>query len=49
MAKKLPAVAAALLLVGLLLAPANTGEFVRSSVTAGWHALATAVSALSNQ
>lgn len=47
MAKKLPALATALLIVGLLLAPAQTGAFVRSSVTGGWHAVRTALTSAS--
>jgi hypothetical protein len=31
------------------LAPKTTGEFVKSSVTAGWDAVATAASAFSNR
>jgi len=49
MVKRLPAVALALLVVGLLLAPASTGQFVKSSVLSGWHAVGTAVSAISGK
>jgi hypothetical protein len=49
MVKRLPAIALALLLIGLLLAPAKTGEFVKSSVTAGWDAVATAAASFSDR
>jgi predicted small secreted protein len=46
--KRLPALALALLLVGLLLTPVQTGRFVKSSVQSGWHAVSDAVSAMSS-
>jgi hypothetical protein len=49
MVKRLPAIALGLLLIGLLLSPAQTGEFVKSSVTAGWNAVATAASSFSQK
>jgi hypothetical protein len=49
MVKKLPIVAAGLLVVGLLLSPQSTGEFVKSSVSNGWHAVSEAVDALSSK
>jgi hypothetical protein len=47
MVRRLPAIALALLLVGLLLTPQQTGRFIRSSVQSGWHAVSDAVAALS--
>lgn len=49
MVKKLPIIAAGLLLVGLLLSPQSTAEFVKSSVKGGWHAVSVAVTALSSK
>lgn len=48
MVKRLPAIALALLLVGLLLTPVQTGRFVKSSVRSGWHAVSAAVAAMSS-
>lgn len=48
MTKRLPALALALLLVGLLLTPQQTGRFVKSSVQSGWHAVSDAITAMSS-
>lgn len=42
--KYLPTILVALFVVGLLLAPAKTGDFVSSSVSAGLHAVSVAAS-----
>jgi hypothetical protein len=45
MVSRIPGIAAALLVVGLLLAPASTTMFVKATVSAAWHSASTALDA----